>query len=258
MTLENFSSGFDTLVNSFASVTVFGKENGVSDVRFTEYDKSVFLTNAQEVIVLNLYNGKNPFGESFEQTEELRRYLAPLIAEAELEPLTGSDTTKVIGMDSKSKFFSLPDENSKEHPALWFITYESIILSNKTDDKGNYINGCMHGNAIAVYPTKQDEYNKIKKNPFRGINKRRALRLDLSDNVVEIKSAYEDYTYYIRYMKKLKPIVLEDFTDTEVSINGVNESTPCELPEALHQKILDLAVVMALKSRGSIDNKETK
>jgi len=255
MTLENFSSGFDVLANSFASVSPFGKENGIADVRFTEYEKSLFLTDAQEVVALDLYNGKNPFGESFEQTEEMRRYLAPLIAEAELKPI--ESTERILGMDSKSKFFTLPDGKG-EKPAVWFLTYETIILSDNKDKEGNYINGCMHGKAIAVYPTKQDEYNKIKKNPFRGINKRRALRLDLSDNVVEVKSAYEDYTYYIRYLKKLKPIVLEDFSLEEVSINGVNIPTPCELHEGLHQKVLDLAVALALKSRGIIDKNENK
>ena len=249
MTLETFSSGFDILANSFASVSSFGKDDGVADVRFNEYEKSLFLTDAQETIALNLYNGKNTFGESFEQTEELRRYLASLVLEAELSPI--ENTSGILGMDSKSKFFTLPD-------TVWFLTYETIILSDNKNDAGDYVNGCMHGNAIAVYPTKQDEYNKIKKNPFRGINKRRALRLDLSDNIVEIKSAYEDYTYYIRYLKKLKPIVLEDFTNDEVSINGISEPTKCELHESLHQKILELAVMLALKSRGIIDKKENK
>ena len=37
-----------------------------------------------------------------------------------------------------------------------------------------------------VYPVTQDDYNKTKRNPFRGANDRRALRLDLSDGVIEI------------------------------------------------------------------------
>jgi hypothetical protein len=44
-----------------------------------EYEKSLFLTQAQEEIVINLYNGKNPYGDSFESTEELRRYLDELV-----------------------------------------------------------------------------------------------------------------------------------------------------------------------------------
>ncbi len=39
----------------------------------------LFLTNAQEEIVIDMYNGKNPFGDSFERTEEIRRYLSTLI-----------------------------------------------------------------------------------------------------------------------------------------------------------------------------------
>lgn len=255
MTLENFSSGFDILVNSFASTSAFGREDGIQDLRFNEYEKSVYLTNAQEELVLSLYTGKNAYGESFEQTEELRRNLSPLVCEAELSPI--STTAGVLGMDSKSKFFSLPDGKG-EAPEVWFITYEEIRLDDSKGEDGKYKNGCMHGNSVAVHPTRQDEYNVIKKNPFRGVNKRRALRLDLSDNVVEIKSTYESFTYYIRYIKKLTPIVLEDFTADNVSVNGVADPTECALLESLHQRILELAVSMALRSKGIGKRNENK
>jgi hypothetical protein len=36
----------------------------------------------------------------------------------------------------------------------------------------------------------------------------------------------------------------------EISINGISEATDCELPDILHQRILERAVMMALRSRG--------
>lgn len=233
MTREEFSNSFDTLLNSFANAAQFGNTNAKADIVLNEFEKSVFLTRYQEELALSLYNGKNPFGEGFEQTEELRRYLSNLIKEAELNPIATSDG-KPLGIESSSKFFTLPAD-------LWFITYEGVIIS---DGK------CDNTTSIDVYPVRQDEYHKIKKNPFRGANDRRALRLDLSEGNVEIVSKYTVTKYYLRYLRKLKPIVLQDFTDEGVSVDGVSTPTDCELPSFLHQRILEGAVILALRSKG--------
>ena len=236
MRLEDFSHGFDTLLNSYSRRDDFCTTD--ADIRLDEYEKSLFLTDAQEIYVLSLYNGRNSSGESFEQTEELRRYLAPLIKEAELPPIENS--TGILGIDSKSKFFTLPED-------LWFITYESVLI---TDGK------CEGSTTLDVYPVRQDEYSKLKKNPFRGANERRALRLDLADNVIEIVSTKGVTSYYVRYLKKLKPIVLADF-GSDIAIEGVSTPTECELPDSLHQRILEIAVGLALQSKG-INKNENK
>ena len=75
MTNEEFSNEFDTLVNSNSIINSNGIE---SPLEFDEYEKSLFLTKAQETIVTSLYNG-NLVGDSFEKTEELRRYLSDLV-----------------------------------------------------------------------------------------------------------------------------------------------------------------------------------
>lgn len=237
----NFSEGFDTLVSSFSRTAAFGEDSSKVDLRFDEFEKSQFLTKAQEEYVLSLYTGKNPYDESFESTEELRRYLAPLIKEAKLYPIT-TTSGKPLGIDSNSKFFTLPTD-------LWFITYESVLLGEGK---------CENHTTQDVYPVTQDEYHRIKKNPFRGANLRRALRLDLSDNNVEIVSKYEITEYYIRYLKKLKPIILVDLTSENQDIQGVSLPSECELHESLHQKILEFAVRMALQSKGYSINNENK
>ena len=128
MTTVEFSSGFDTLLNSFAHTAQFGDATSPIDIVCNEYEKSVFLTKAQEEIALGLYNGRNPLGESFEQTEELRRYLSKLIEEAELSPIATSNG-KPLGVSSKSKFFTLPS-----NPPVWFITYEAVEVTGKACD----------------------------------------------------------------------------------------------------------------------------
>lgn len=228
MTTEEFSNEFDTLLNSYSNVEVFGKTPNTVEV--DEYEKSVFLTNAQEEIVIDLYNGKNPFRDSFEKTEEIRRYLSDLIR-------TYTTSTKeegYTGLSNKSVFFKLPED-------LWFITYEAVNL--KDDELG-----CMDGEGISVIPVTQDEYHRIKKNPFRGPNERRAVRLDLSEKVVEIVSKYNIDTYLVRYLARPRPIILSKLPD-DLSINGVSDKTECELNPVIHRAILERAVKLAIRSK---------
>lgn len=239
MTTQEFSSSYDVLLNSYAQAASFGEEGSRASIQLNEYEKSVFLTEAQEELVLSLYTGRNSSGNSFDETEELRRYLSDLIEEAEISPLPPT-SGKPKGIDSKSRFFQLPDD-------LWFITYEGISVS---DDK------CEGHTAQEVVPVTQDEYHRLKKNPFRGTNYRRALRLDLSGNRVEIVSDYTIDTYYVRYLKRLSPIILAPL-DTE-SIRGKSTVTECELHESLHRRILDLAIENTLRSRGISLTRQTE
>lgn len=237
MIIDEFSNSFDTLLSSYAPIFNFGEEASKQTITLDEYEKSVFLTKAQEEIVLSLYNGKNPYGEAFEGTEELRRYLSNLITEKYLKPITNTSGTP-LGLESKSKFFTLPED-------LWFITMESVVVDNGK---------CGAETIMKVYPVKQDEYQVIRDNPFRGVNDRRALRLDLSEGNVEIICKYMIAIYYIRYIKKVPPIILEDLPN-DLTIEGKSEASNCILHEALHQKILDRAVQLALQSRGYNINK---
>lgn len=235
MTTEEFSNEFDTLLNSYSTIEAFGKTP--STVELDEYEKSVFLTNAQEEIVIGMYNGKNPFRDSFERTEEIRRYLSDLIK-------TYTTTDKKVeytGLSKFSVFFELPDD-------LWFITYESVNLK----DDGL---GCMSGEDISVIPITQDEYHRIRKNPFRGTNERRALRLDLSGKIVEIVSKYNVESYLVRYLSRPAPIILTDLADN-LSINGISVKTECELNPVIHRAILERAVKLALISRVPNTGKE--
>lgn len=228
MDLNEFSAGFDILLNSYSS--------GAS-IECDEYEKSLFLTKSQEETALGLYNGRNPLGESFEQTEEVRRYLSNLIEEVNLEPITTSNGNP-LGISSKSKFFTLPNGSEGQKPAVWFITYESVTVSDGQ---------CGESTTLEVVPVRQDEYHRIKKNPFRGANNHRALRLDLSDGNIEIVSDYTVTKYYVRYLRRLNPIIVANLDGNE--IGGKSEPTECELPDTLHQKILERAVALAYQSK---------
>ena len=230
MTTEEFSNEFDTLLNSYSVIDKFSKEENPSTIELDEYEKSVFLTKAQEEIVIDLYNGKNPLGDSFEKTEEIRRYLSDLIKTY----TTTEKKTNYVGLSKTSIFFELPED-------LWFITYESASLEDSRL-------GCMNGKEISVIPISQDDYFRISSNPFRSSNKRRALRLDNSNGIVEIVSEYNIDRYLVRYIARPDPIILTDLPDS-LSINKLSKKTECKLNPVIHRAILEKAVKLAILSK---------
>ena len=236
MTTEEFSNEFDTILQSYSVKNELGLQNPIA---FDEYEKSVFLTKAQEQIIITLYNGKNSSNESLEKTEELRRYLSNLIKTEIRNKLTDNLPNAV---SQNSQFFSLPDD-------LWFITYESVKITS--EDK------CLNDKELMIIPITQDDYFRTSRNPFRQSNDRKALRLDIKDNTVEIISKYDILQYLVRYLSKPEPIVLIDFEEG-LSINNVSTKNECKLNPALHRLILDEAIRLALVSKGIVNNNKTK
>ena len=68
MTNAEFSDMFDTLADSFAFHAAFGEQSSTFALALNEYEKSFYLTKAQEEVVLSLYSGNNSLGNSFEST----------------------------------------------------------------------------------------------------------------------------------------------------------------------------------------------
>ena len=228
----------------------FDNKELLDSIEFNEFEKSQFLTKAQEELVISLYTGRNNSAEGFEATEELRRYLSNLVVDTQIEYITNS-SNQTIGL-GKSRFFSIPPEG---YPDVWFIIFEEAILDK--NDCGGEITEKKPAARMEITPVTHDEYHKLKKNPFRGANDRRSLRLDLADGVVEIISKYDVAKYHLRYLRKPNPIVLEDFAD-DLEIEGKSTATPCELHEALHQRILERAVMEALQSKVRASSKDSK
>lgn len=256
MTAPEFSDGFDTLVNSYSSSTSFGEQSSTRDLVFDEYEKSLFLTQAQEEFAISLYTGRNPYGEAFEETEELREYLRPLI--------TGTHKSLTLAQDGASsqviRYGSCKVYRVSDIPTnILGIIYEEVTF----DDASL---GCMDGTTVPVIPARHDEIAHLIKNPFRGTNKRRVLRVDNKDNgtKIELLSKYtlKSNSYYMKYARKPLPIVLSDLGDT-VSIEGKNTPSnyngeACELPTSLHNRILEFAVRKAIQSKGYSTQRENR
>lgn len=224
MTLEELSNEFDVLINSNSSLESFGHQ--LDPLKFDEYEKSVHLTKAQEELIAQLYSSVS----GFESTEQIRRYLGNLV---ESDTIDTYDYNK--GVSSNSVYAELPKD-------LMYITYESATINGDSD--------CLNNKTVQVIPVTQDEYHRIKENPFRKPNSRKVLRLDLGDNRVELVSDKNINVskYYVRYLRRPYPIILTDLTDG-LTINKENKSKQCELSPELHRMILQVAVTNALQSR---------
>ena len=220
---EEWSLEFDLMYQNITSNQAPG---------LTPYEKSVFLTRAQEAVVVMLYNGT--LSKSFEETEEITAYLAPLVKQVECAKNTNSALPHVV---SSSEIYSLPQD-------LLFRTLETCTVN--VDNCGDLL--------AVVVPVTQDEFWRTMRNPFKGANKRRVLRLAYSnasadENLTEqgyseLVSDYPISSYVVRYIKRPDPIILTDLANG-LSINGESNATTCKLNEALHQTILTEAVKAA-------------
>lgn len=226
MTNQEFSNRFDILVNAYNIEQGFGKQDYLA---FDEYEKSLFLTQALQEFVISYYDGKNPYGNIFERTEEDRRFLNSLVR---TKTITDSINTNQILHSVYSKLYKLPAD-------VLFITYEQALLES--------------GKTALVVPVTQDDYYKTVENPFRGPTKKRVLRLDIK-GTVELISKYNIRAYQLRYVAKPKPIILTDLPDG-LEIWGNSTEQACELNDATHELILNRAVQLALSSRNVGANK---
>lgn len=229
-TCEEWSLEFDLLYNNIASDKAPG---------LTEYEKSVFLTRAQESVVVGLYKGA--YGDSFESTEAQTAFLDSLVKQADCEKASDSGLPKI---SSLSQVFVNPGD-------LLFRTVESASIDS----------GCGAVPAEVV-PVTQDEYWRTVANPFKGPTGKRVLRLSYSvskesggslerERYAELVSKYPVEKYTVRYLSRPKPIILSDLSADGLSIEGETSRMTCLLPEETHQAVLTTAVGLAQSAWGS-------
>ena len=226
MTCEEFSNEFDTLLNSYNQAVKFKEQAIPGSLELDEYEKSICLTQAQEELIIEFYSGKNPFRDSVEKTEEVGKYLSKLIKDHE----TSNTTSYLKSISNYSYFYTLPTD-------VWFILYESVTFSDTAL-------GSKNGTTVKAKPITHDTFFSFQRNPFKGMNENKVLRLSLNENTVEIISKYDIGTYFVRYIEQPSPIVLVDLP--ELTINGIGDKTECELNPVLHRSILKRAVQIAL------------
>lgn len=234
-TVEEWSNAFDVLVADYARLNQSGFTGPLS---FDEYEKSLFLTQAQETLIKDIYSGKYSV-DSFERTEEVRRQLDSLVKT--FSYTEGTNNNSIL----QDKFIHAAYELPKD---CWYIIYEQAKYGENNEM-------CIAGRIADIIPCTHDEYQRTINNPFRGPNKRRVLRLDVGKLLIELVSSFTIGTYTLRYIQRPKPIVLCNLSNDKLEINGVSTPQACELSDIVHQEILNRAIQLALNSRINNTNK---
>lgn len=207
-----FSNQFDVLYNNITSNQAPG---------LNEYEKSVFLTKAQDEVLKNYFNPKsNSKQEGYDDTIKRQADFSGLMREK-----AGTiEANPASQFDPRSIVYKVPTD-------VYLIINEQILLKS-----GNTTNGIRQ-----ILPINYDEYRRMMSKPYKEPLKYQAWRLFTStesnsfngQRIAEIimtstdKNSNYDKEYKIRYIKFPKPIILSDFSGSfgeDISINGYNGS----------------------------------
>lgn len=225
MTTQEFSNEFDVLYNNIMSNQAPGLD---------EYEKSVFLTKAQSEILKNYFNPKgNKYGQGFDESAKRQIDFSTLITVA--KPSQQTSVEGYVKFDDRSKLYKMPKD-------ILFMLNETGIST---------VDGVKR--LISIIPMNYEEYARLMSKPWKQPLKNQGWRLFqstggadfISEVVIKYDSTLTDYK--IRYVKRPKPIILANLADeySNVSIEGINTITECELDPILHPEILQRAVELA-------------
>jgi hypothetical protein len=225
MTAIEFSDQFDVMYNNIMSNAAPG---------LNEYEKSVFLTKAQDEVVKNYFNPKgNKYQEGFDGSAKRQIDFSKLMKSSSIS-LSTSNTS----FDARAKVGTLPSD-------VLVVINEVITLTSGGSPAGTR----------QVIPITYEEYTRLMSKPYKEPLKNQAWRLitgQTSAATIEVIINNNDIAkspaYKIRYVRKPNPIVVANLASAVgdgVSVNGVSVMTECELDASIHQEILQRAVELA-------------
>ena len=227
------SSLMDVLYNNITSNQAPG---------LSEYEKSVFLTKAQDELVKDYFNPKgNKYGEGFDGNRKRQIDFSAITNVYDAPSLDNP----LFDTRDESKSAILPED-------MWMIVNERMIVTRNEKDE-----------TLTVVPISFEEYDRLMSKPFKRPLKHQAWRLinndgnNKSDLVVGPGDTITNYK--VRYIRRPKPIIignLDDLTIDGYTWGGAQPSTPpedktiygdkpCELDPILHEEIVQRAVELA-------------
>lgn len=229
MTVQEFSNEFDILYNNIMSNQAPG---------LNEYEKSVFLTKAQDEIVKAYFNPKgNKFQEGYDDSGKRQIDFSMITVKTEL----GKTNDEVSGdhfyntADNSSARFNFPND-------VMMVLNESLRVTRNRE--------VIY---LVVVPISYLEYSRLMSKPYKYPIKNQAWRLIISDSTryVELIAGPNDdmsvAKYFIRYLRRPHPIILDNLPDG-LTIENCSGVMSCELDPEIHQEILQRAVELAKAS----------
>lgn len=143
--------------------------------------------------------------------------------------------------DPRGIMFNIPND-----PPLLYMLNEKLFLTINGKEKG-----------YTVVPINYREYDRQTSKPYAQPLKKQCWRLfqnegDTMSEIIPIWNLEDKATeiiYKVRYIRRPRPIILEDLPD-DLEIDGRNRETTCELNPVIHMDILERAFQLAVTSRG--------
>ena len=267
MTNTEFSNCFDTLLNSYNTQSQFGEQASRREIVLDEYEKSVLLTQAQDIVVKSYFDRTlNQQGQGFDDSTRRQIDFSSLIKIAELKPL-GSSSTEIQTFDDRGIVYQLPRKvvNGEEIEGTTDVLF---ILNEKLTQvctKEGQSTPKLRKDFVIV-PISYKEYDREMSKPYAQPLKKQAWRLfqnqttgfDINTELIPRFNVKEGssiggavtthFIYKVRYVRRPRPIILENLGQLE--IDGVSEESECELNPILHADILNKAVEIAISTKG--------
>lgn len=222
MSAEEMDNMFDVLYNNITSNQAPG---------LNAYEKSVFLTKAQDEIIKNYFNPKskgNNTQEGFDGSAKRQVDFSTLI----------QTWSKESDFD-ESYFDPRDNTQSVSLPVhIMFIINEMVTVIRNTKPV-----------LLQVVPIKFDEYSRLMCKPYKRPLKYQAWRLTNNDtaNKADIIIGPSDTLskYTIRYVKRPTPIVVADLDGLTIDGDDTGKKKDCILDPILHEEIVQRAVELA-------------
>lgn len=128
MKVQEFSDTFDTLLNSYNTQANFGEGASKAEVTLDEYEKSVLLTQAQDIIVKSYFYGNlNSQGQGFDDSARRQVDFSSLI---KTETLSKSGDQSSV-FDDRGIIFQMPVKtvNDVTTTDVLFILNEKLVIN---------------------------------------------------------------------------------------------------------------------------------
>lgn len=275
MSPQEFDNSFDVLYNNVSSNQAPG---------LNAYEKSLFLTKAQDEVLKNYFNPKsNKLQEGFDGNRKrqidfstitkVAQYSTTIYRYEEDESVkdgNGFPTYEKIEETSSEDTYSYTQAYDKEGNAIenHYIRGEAsvgVLSESLFDRRSNSRSASLpsdvmmiinekvtvnRGNTtldLTVVPITFDEYDRLMSKPFKRPLKYQAWRLinNSSANKSDlIVGPTDNITNYIIRYVKRPNPIIVSDLDG-LTINGFTGASGCELDETLHEEILQRAVELA-------------
>lgn len=241
MTTSEFSNAFDTLLSSYNTRAEFGEGASKREIVLDEYEKSVFLTQAQDIVIKAYFDSStNSQGQGIDDSTRRQVDFSSLITVASPSKMEAEEGQTLQSFDDRGILYKLPSN-------ILIMLNEKVKAGNR-----NYV----------VIPINYAEYDRLMSKAYGQPLKKQCWRLFQNVSGIDITSeiipteGVEVSDYRIRYIRRPRPIILTNLSlehQESLEIDGISSVTECELNPIVHMDILNKAVELALASKGGGD-----